>query len=211
MSEPRAWWLDKKVKKTLKALTENGFQTFLVATKGEALEKVLSLIPLNANVGIGGSITIREINLIEALRAKEHVIFEHWSQPEENQVEVMRKQLTSDVFVASCNAVTEDGKLINVDNVGNRVASIIFGPKKVILIVGVNKIVKDLDEGLKRIKNIAAPANAKRRRAKTPCTVTGECADCNSPQRICRVTTIIERKPPLTDITVILVGESLGY
>lgn len=211
MSELKEWLLDKKVKKTLKALTKNGFQAFFVATKNEALEKVLSLISLNANVGIGGSITLREINLIEVLKARGHIIFEHWSQSEENLADVMRKQLTSDVFVASCNAVAEDGKLINVDNVGNRVASIIFGPKKVILIVGVNKIVKDLDEGLKRIKNIAAPANAKRRGAKTPCTVTGECADCNSPERICRVTTIIERKPLLSDITVILVGESLGY
>lgn len=211
MSEVKEWLLDKKVKKVLKALTDNGFQAFFVDTRNEALEKILSLIPPNAKIGIGGSITIREINLIDILKGKGYIVFDHWSASGENLAYVMRKQLNSDVFVASCNAITEDGKIINVDNVGNRVASIIFGPKKVILVVGVNKIVKDLGEGLKRIKNIAAPANAKRRRAKTPCTATGECVNCNSPERICRVTAIIEKKPPLTDITIVLVGESLGY
>lgn len=211
MSELKAWLLDQKVKRTMKALAENGFHVLFVSTKDEALEKALSLVPSGATVGIGGSITLHEINLIEALTAKGCTIFEHWSQPEEKQQGIMRKQLTSDVFFASCNAVTEDGKLVNVDNVGNRVASIIFGPKKVILIVGVNKIVKNLNAGLRRIKNIAAPVNAKRRGSKTPCTITGECTDCKSPERICRVTAIIEKRPLLSDITIIIVGESLGY
>ena len=193
------------------ALEKNGFQTFFVPTKDKALDKVLSFIPSNANVGIGGSVTLREINLIEALTARGNTVFEHWSQPEENVTSIMRKQLNSDVFVASSNAVTEDGKLVNIDKAGNRVAAMIFGPKNVILVIGINKIVKDLEEGMRRLRNIAAPMNAKRRGDKTPCATTGICTDCETSDRVCRIITIMEKKPSRTDMTLILVGEELGF
>jgi len=211
MIEVKTWFADRRIQRTVAALGKNGFQTFLVSTKHEALDKVLSLIPSSAIVGIGGSVSIREINLIETLTARGNTVLEHWLQPEENVTTIMRKQLNSDVFVASSNAVTEDGKLINIDKAGNRVAAMIFGPKKVILIIGINKIVKDLEEGIRRVRNIAAPMNAKRRGDKTPCVTTGICTDCETPDRVCRVVTIMEKKPSRTDMTLIIVGEELGF
>jgi len=211
MHEAEIWHLDQKIQRTLAALEKNGFQTFFVETKSEALDKVLSLIPSNADVGVGGSVTIREINLIEALTARGNMVFQHWSQPEENVRAIMRKQLNSHVFVASSNAVTEDGKLVNIDKAGNRVAAMIFGPQKVIIVVGINKIVKNTDEGISRAKNVAGPMNARRRGDKTPCVTTGVCADCEAPDRLCRVITIMEKKPSRTDVSVILIGERLGF
>jgi len=211
MSEVKTWYTSQRIKRTLAALERNGFQTFFASTRGEALERVLSLIPSNAKVGIGGSVTLREINLIEALTARGNTVFQHWQQPEENVVTIMREQLSSDVFLASSNAVTEDGKLVNIDKAGNRVAAMIFGPQKVILVVGTNKIVKDVDEGIKRARNVAAPMNARRRGDKTPCVITGVCTDCDAQDRVCSVITIMEKKPSRSDVSVILVGEELGF
>lgn len=207
----KRWYADQKIRRTLAALKRNGFQTFFVSTRADALDKVLSLIPSNADVGIGGSVTIREINLIEALITRGNTVFQHWSQPEKDVPAIMRRQLNSDVFVASSNAVTEDGKLINIDKAGNRVAAMIFGPRKVILVVGINKIVKDIEEGIRRARNVAAPMNARRRMDKAPCATTGVCTDCEAPDRLCRVITIMEKNPSRTDLTVILVGEKLGF
>jgi len=211
MREVKLWHTSQRIQRTLAALEKNGFRTFFASTRSEALEKVLSLIPSNAKVGIGGSATLREINLIDALTARGNTIFQHWQQPEENVVDIMRKQLNSDVFLASSNAVTEDGKLVNIDKAGNRAAAMIFGPKKVILVVGMNKIVKDVDEGINRAKNVAAPMNARRRGDKTPCAITGVCTDCDAQDRVCNVITIMEKKPSRSDISVILVGEELGF
>lgn len=212
MHEAKIWYIDQKIQRTLTALKKNGFQTFFFATRRDACEKVLSLIPLNAVVGVGGSITIREINLIDSLSARGNTVVQHWLPPPgEDSVTTARKELGSDIFLTSSNAVTEDGKLINIDGTGNRVAAMIFGPRKVIVITGINKIVKDVAEGIQRVKNVAAPMNARRLNRQTPCTVTGVCTDCDSKNRICRVTTIMERKPNETDVTVILVGEELGF
>lgn len=211
MRKVKKWYADQKVRRTLAALERNGFQTFFVSTRAEALDKVLSLIPTHANVGIGGSVTLREIDLIDALASRGNTVFQHWSQPEENLRAIMMKQLNSDVFLASSNAVTEDGRLVNIDKAGNRVAAMIFGPRKVILVIGVNKIVKDLEEGILRARNVAAPMNARRRGDKTPCATTGVCTDCETPDRLCRVITIMEKKPSRTDVAVILVGEELGF
>ena len=211
MRKVKKWYADQKVRRTLAALERNGFQTFFVSTRAEALDKVLSLIPTHANVGIGGSVTLREIDLIDALASRGNTVFQHWSQPEENLRAIMMKQLNSDVFLASSNAVTEDGRLVNIDKAGNRVAAMIFGPRKVILVIGVNKIVKNLEEGILRARNVAAPMNARRRGDKTPCATTGVCTDCETPDRLCRVITIMEKKPSRTDVAVILVGEELGF
>jgi len=210
MREVETCHIDPKIQKTLAALERNGFQTFFASNRNEALEKVLSLIPPNAKVGIGGSVTLREINLVDILIRRGNTIFQHWQQPEENVATTMREQLNSDVFLASSNAVTEDGKLVNMDKAGNRVAAMIFGPRKVILVVGMNKIVKDTAEGIKRARNVAAPMNARRRGDRTPCATTGVCTDCDAQDRVCRVITIMEKKPSRSDISVILVGEELG-
>ncbi len=204
---------DKVLEETLTALSKNGFRVFFAKGKEEAKDTVLKLISPEESIGVGGSITIREIGLLEALEERGNKIFQHWIKglsPKEFS-EALNEEVKAEVFLTSSNAVTRDGKLVNKDMTGNRVSAMIFGPKKVIVVVGINKIVSDVNEALDRIRNIAAPLNAKRIGLKTPCAITGVCNDCDSPDRICRVTTIIEKCPSLTEMNVILVNEELGY
>lgn len=210
--EAKSWYLSVKAQKTLEALRKNGFQTVFAHTKQEALEKALAIIPPDAKVGIGGSVTIREIGLAEALVERGNAVVQHWEkEPGLDAKTVMRMELSSDIFLASSNAITEDGKLINIDGTGNRVGAMVFGPEKVLIIAGINKIVRDVGEGIRRVKNVAAPMNAKRLNKKTPCVRTGVCTECDAPDRICRITTIMERKPTRTEVIVMLVGEELGF
>jgi L-lactate utilization protein LutB len=206
MYEARHWYGEKVVEATLKNLNNNGFFAFYAPSKDEALRRVLGMIPADARVGVGGSVTIREIGLIEALVQRGNPVADHWRSglSEEQLKEVRRSQLTSDVFLSSSNAVTMDGKLLNADGTGNRVAAMIFGPRKVIIVAGVNKIVKDVDEGLRRIRNVAAPMNAKRLGYRSPCGLTGTCAEdrCERPERLCHIITILERRPNETDTSV---------
>jgi hypothetical protein len=147
------------------------------------------------------------------LEAQGHTVYNHWKPglSKEDNLEMRKSQMTSDLFLSSTNAVTLNGELVNIDGIGNRVNSINFGPGKVILVAGCNKIVEDVQEGIHRIKNVAAPLNARRLNMDIPCAKVGKCVDCNSPNRICRIIVIHERRPQLTDLLVILVGEELGY
>jgi L-lactate utilization protein LutC len=203
--------------KTKEALEKNQFKVLVASSKKDAVDKILGLIPLDAKVGVGGSMTIRELGLIEALTRRGNRVVHHWLPdiPVSDWLPFMMEAHNSDVFLCSSNAVTEDGKLVNIDSTGNRVASMIFGPKKVIVIAGKNKIVKDVDEGLKRLKEVAGPLNAKRHNLiELPCVTTGLCTDCDSPKRICRVITIMEKAPNRVrgpNITVVLVAEKLGF
>ncbi len=195
-------------------LIQNGFQAGFAETAASAREMVLGMISPGAPVGVGGSVTIRQLNLIETLRARGHEVYDHWKEglsPEEIR-ETKLRHITSPFFLTSTNALTRDGKLVNIDNTGNRVAAMAFGPEHVIVVAGKNKIVAGLDEALDRIKTKVAPVNASRRQDKTPCAATGKCQDCKSPGRICRVTTILERKTKgVGTFSVIIVGETLGY
>jgi len=153
LSEAKTWYQKLRINRTVEALKENGFDVLTSSSGVEALEKVLALIPLESLVGISGSVTLREIGLPEALRRRGNRVADHWmaresgAAPEEVR-ETVRLHPISDVFVASSNAVTEEGELVNTDGGGQRVASMIFGPKKVILVVGSNKIVGTVEEGL---------------------------------------------------------------
>lgn len=213
MEEVKEWYIDEMLLRTVASLERNGFKTMRVSNRKEALQWLLSSIPTEAKVGVGGSVTLRDIGVVEALRQRGNTIYEHWKPglSSDERREVMRNQLTCDVFLASSNAVTERGELVNIDNSGNRVASMIYGPGQVILTVGVNKIVKDLAAGLERVRNVAAPMDCKRIGRKTPCVKTGKCEDCDSPDRICRTLTIIERLPSRSRITILLVKEPLGF
>jgi len=203
--------------KASEALKRNQFRVLVASSKKDAVDKVLGLIPLDAKVGVGGSMTIRELGLIEALTQRGNPVVHHW-QPDisvSDWFPFMMEAHSSDVFLCSSNAVTEDGKLVNIDSSGNRVASMMFGPKKVIVIAGKNKIVKDVCAGLERLKRVAGPLNAKRHNLdELPCVATGACTDCDSPKRICRVITIMERAPNRVrdpNITVVLVAKKLGF
>jgi hypothetical protein len=154
------------------------------------------------------------MGLLEVLEKRGHEVFNHWKEglSKEDRQAATKKQQRADFFVTSTNALTQDGKLVNVDATGNRVTSMIFGPGKVIVVTGVNKIVRNLNQGMARIKKVVAPQNCRRRKDPTPCAQDLVCHDCDTPARLCRVTTIIERRPwGVGEFTVILVGEELGY
>ncbi|HXZ34865.1 MAG TPA: lactate utilization protein [Thermodesulfobacteriota bacterium] len=202
------------IARVVESLKKNEMEAVYFSTVAEAKNEVLRRIPLGAKVGIGGSITLREMGIPEVLEKKGHEVYDHWREglSKEKRQEVGKKHQRADVFLTSTNALTLDGKLINVDATGNRVSSMIFGPEKVVVISGVNKIVRNLSEGLARIKKVAAPRNCQRRKDPTPCAQDLICRNCNTPARLCRVTTIIERRPwGIKDFSVILVGEELGY
>jgi L-lactate utilization protein LutB len=163
-------------------------------------------------VGVGGSITLAQVGLFDALKNRKIQLI--WpfqqAQTDEERLQLFRRSFSADVFLSSANAVTEDGKLFNVDASGNRVGPTLIGPKKTIIVTGVNKIVKDLEAAEKRVREWVAPQNAKRLNRKTPCVETGVCEDCSSPDRICNIYVALAKKPARIEMVVIMVGENLG-
>jgi L-lactate utilization protein LutB len=209
--------LNRIVDETLEALKQNGFRPVYVANRKEALQRILEEIPFEATVGAGDSLTLKEIGVFEELKRRGFKLFWPFDEKvaKEERRNIARKALLTDVFLSGSNALTMDGKIVNVDATGNRVAGMVFGPKKAIIVVGVNKIVKNVEEALERIRKVAAPLNAKRIREERgwellPCVEAGECVDCNVENRICNITAIIEKKPRAIDIAIIIVGEKLG-
>jgi hypothetical protein len=196
-------------------LKANNFEAKSADNGNEAVKLILDLIPEDAQVGVGDSATIRQISILDELMKRGSKIINPFTDEflidkPGLRGEVQRKALGSDVFITSSNAITLDGKIVNVDMVGNRVTGMIFGPKRVIIIVGKNKIVNNVDEALYRIKNVIAPYHAWRKRFNTPCATTRVCCDCDSPQRICNVTAILNKKPRRIESTVVVIDENLG-
>jgi len=213
MDPIKQWWVEEKAKKAIEKLVAHEFKAIYLKTKEEVVQEVWKHITPKQRIGVGGSLTVRELGILEKLEAEGYTLYNHWKPglSKENNLEIRKSQMTSDLFLSSANAITLNGELVNIDMIGNRVNSTNFGPGKVILVVGYNKIVEDVQEAIKRIKNVAAPLNARRLNIDVPCAKAGKCVDCNSPNRICRVIVIHERKPSLTDILIILVGEELGF
>ena len=206
-----------ELEETLKNLRANGFDARIAKNRAEAKELLLSAISKGAVVGVGDSATVRQLGIIEGLEKLGFQVLNPFTRelttdPAKTAIRdnISRQLFSCDVIIAGTNAVTTDGKLANIDAVGNRVASMIFGPRKVFIIAGRNKIVTDVEEALQRIKNVIAPFHARTKKFATPCAQTGKCSDCSAPQRICSVTTIMERRPWRTDISIILVDEDLG-
>ncbi|MDN5343924.1 MAG: hypothetical protein PWQ18_35 [Clostridia bacterium] len=213
-SQSRDWRNGQIGQKVRDALQKRGFQASYVMTAREAREQVLSLIPTGATVGIGGSVTIRSLGVVEELKVRGHEIYDHWATgvTAEENLAVRRRQLTCDVFLTGCNAITLDGRLINIDFTGNRVAAMIFGPRRTIMVTGINKVVPDVEAGIRRIKDVATPLNSHRRQWGKACAVAGHCVNCNLSDKSCRVTTIIEMCPRGNpDFHIIIVGAELGY
>ncbi len=213
MDPIKEWWIEERCKRAVEKLEAHEFKALYVKDRETAVTEVLKQVGPPQRVGIGGSVTIRELGILERLEAQGHSLYNHWKSglSKEATLEARKSQMTSDCFVSSVNAITLNGELVNIDGIGNRVNSIHFGPGKVVLIAGFNKIVEDVQEAIKRIKNVSAPLNARRLNLDVPCARLGRCVDCNSPNRICRIVSILERRPSLTDILVILVGEELGF
>jgi len=205
------------MRKALDNLIANNFAIHFAESSEVACRIILDVISKDVVVGIGDSATVRQIGILKKLEKARIKILNPFSRKlttdpnkREMRYKISREIFTSDVLITGTNAVTVDGKLVNMDAVGNRVAAMIFGPKKVIIAIGRNKIVKDAEEALHRIKNVIAPHHAKTKDFGTPCAQTGKCSDCSSKHRICNVTTIIEKRPWQTDITIIVIDEDLG-
>jgi len=207
-------WLDRKTaERCLKNLKRNGFDARLVPTPEAGCREILDLISEFDTFGFGGSETIRQIGILAELIGMGKTIHDHWHAdlgPDEVQAARLA-QGRCDCFLCSANAISAGGEIVNVDGIGNRVTAMTYGPRKVIIAAGINKIVPGLDQALERVRRVAGPMRARSLGMDTPCAQTGECADCHSPQRICRITTILHRCPMQTDISVILIGRDLGY
>lgn len=203
----------KRVQKTIENLEKNNMQGYFVEDKKEALEKVKELLHKGDVVAVGGSMTLFEIGAIDLLRNGDYEFLDRYAEnmDVEGRNEVFRKSFFADGYLVSSNAITEQGELYNVDGTGNRVAAMLYGPKKVIVVVGINKLVVDLEEAIKRVKSIASPANNVRLGNINPCAKIGYCSDCTSPNRICNEYTVIKRQGIPNRIHVIIVNEELGY
>ena len=215
MREAERDYYRKKVPKILDELNKKEYEACFFETAEEARRFIIDQIKEGELVGTGGSVTLREdLGLVEALREKGNTVVDHWEDEGsyEKRIELKRKHREVDVFLSSANAITEEGIIVNLDGGGNRVASTCSGPKRVILVAGLNKLVKTTDDAISRTRNKAAPINAVRKSLKTPCAETGVCIDCDSPGRICAALLILLKKPMDIDtFTVILVNEEMGY
>lgn len=207
-------WLNrKKGERCISSLKKHGFDAHFIEDLESAKLLVYDLAKSYASFGFGGSDTTRKLGVLEKLKASGKTIHDHW-EPDISKAKdrkIRMNQLTCDCFFCSANAISETGEIINVDGIGNRTSAMCFGPEKVIIVAGINKITPDLDAAIKRVHEVAAPMRAKSLNMKTPCAETGVCNDCNTPQRICRITTIVHRKPMLTDVSVVIINKNLGF
>ncbi|KEI03175.1 lactate utilization protein [Clostridium botulinum] len=215
MNKSKKWYYECKAKKTVKKLLEKKFDAMYVNSLQQAKDEVLKCIEKGASVAMGGSVTLNEMDMINIIRNGEYKFFDRFNPnlTFKEEVEVYRQGMLADYFITSTNAITENGELVNIDCTGNRAASMIFGPKKVIIVAGFNKIVENLDDALKRLKKIA-PMNCKRLKGHnvTPCVQIGECTDCDIKQRMCNYISIVEHGGKFDGrFKVIIVGEEIGF
>lgn len=196
--------------KTRKALESKGFTVSAFESAAEAAEYLNAKID-GTTVGFGGSVTLKQLGMFEQLSAH-NTVYSHWNVPSGmNPGEVLAKAMGTECYVCSANGISETGEIVNIDGTGNRVASSIFGHKRVFIVAGKNKIAADFEGAMWRARNIAAPLNAKRLKKNTPCAVDGKCHDCNSPDCICSVISILRRPTGGTKAEVVLINEELGY
>jgi L-lactate utilization protein LutB len=162
-------------------------------------------------VAMGGSVTLQELGVYELLKERGHEVLWHWKVPREEADALRRDAMAADVYMTSSNAVIEDGRLLNIDGTGNRVAAMFFGPPRVIVIAGRNKLAPDYPAALERIQTVACPRNAERLKRDVPCRYTGKCQDCRSPERMCQITVSIANRLDGRRLEVWLVNQELGY
>ncbi len=207
------WTAEKKCLKVVENLSKKHFTAVYCPKAADAAEYIMEHAENAKSVGFGGSLSVADLKLTSRLAEQGKEILNHGfpDLTPEQKMNTMKRQQTCDLFLSGTNAVTLDGCLVNIDGNGNRVAAMIYGPTTVIVVAGRNKIVEgDVADAIRRIKDKSAPPNAMRLGKQTPCATTGFCCDCDSPQRICHVTTIIDSKPSLTDFHVLVVNEDMG-
>lgn len=212
MSAPKELYYEKNAQALVKNLRSRHFEAYYCSDKETALQKVLSLIPEGACVGWGGATTAAELGVLDAVKNGPYTTLDRETAktPEERNA-IMAKCQSADVFLTGANALSVDGQMVNIDGIGNRVASIIYGPKSVIVMAGMNKVCEDLASAVRRARTVAAPTNQQRFQGNTPCTATGSCGDCKSEECICNQIVITRHCRPAGRIKVVLVGEELGF
>lgn len=212
MNTSKKLYYEKRGKLLVKNLKSRHFDAYYCDNAQEALEKALDLIPEGASIGWGGTVSATQIGLLDAIRQGNYQAIDRDScQTPEEKEEAARKALFADVFITGANAMSIDGQMVSIDGTGNRVAAIIYGPKKVIVITGMNKVCDTLDEAIRRARTVASPMNMQRFLRDTPCAVTGTCADCKSEACICNQILVTRHCRPIGRIQYIVVGEDLGY
>ncbi len=212
--ELNSWTHEQKCRKAVASLDKNGFTALYCATPQDAAEYIINEAADAVTIGFGGSMSVVSLGVEQLLREQGKEILNHGNPAlsRDERLEIMRRQLTCDLFLSGSNALTLNGELVNIDATGNRVGAMLFGPRKVIVVAGRNKLVDGTpQDAIVRVKAWATPPNAKRLNFKTPCSSTGFCSNCNSPDRLCRATTIIDRKPRFTDLHVLVVNAELGF
>jgi len=211
MTAPKELYYEKRGKILVKNLQNRHFDACYCATREEALKKALEWIPEGATVGWGGAMSAQQIGLMDAVNNGPYEAYDRDKcATAEERTELMYQCLRADVFLTGANGMSLDGQMVNIDGTGNRVAAIAFGPKTVLVIVGMNKVMDTLEEAVRRARTVAAPANQQRFGLENPCTVTGSCADCKSASCICNQIIITRHCRPQGRIKFVLVGEDLG-
>ena len=209
----KRWLGEKQGEICVSHLIKHRFDAHFVQNTRLAVEQILQMTAPFENFGFGGSDTLNALGIKNILIEQGKTLYDHNQDglSAETRLDYRKKQLNCDCFLSSANALSLTGEIVNVDGIGNRTSAMTFGPRKVIVVAGVNKIATDLESAIRRVREVAAPMRAKSLGVDTPCALTGRCTDCNSPMRICNITAILHRKPMLTDISVIVVNEELGY
>ena len=212
MTEQMKKYYEKRGQILVKNLKSRHFDAFYCPDAASALEKALELIPEGASVGWGGALSAQQIGLIDAVKKGNYAAIDRDAAktPEERNA-LLKRCLTADVFLSGANALSLDGEMVNIDGTGNRVAAIVYGPETVLVIAGMNKVCDTLDDAVTRARTVAAPMNKQRFPFKTPCEVTGACADCKSDDCICNQILITRNCRHAGRIKFILVGEELGF
>ena len=203
---------ERLAQKMIKNLERRHFEAYYCKTSAEAVEQAVSLIPEGSSISWGGSMSIRDIGLTTRLKEGNYQVYDRDDvTTEEDKIATYRKAFECDFYLASANAISEDGVIVSIDGNGNRVAAITWGPKRVIFIVGLNKVAQNVEAALARARSTASPINAARFDIQTPCQIDGVCHNCNSPQSICNYIHFLRNSHPAKRHIVILVGENLGY
>ena len=203
---------DKRGEVLVKNLQKRHFEAYYCATKEDALKQVLALIPEGSSVGWGGAISAAQVGVQEAVKAGNYTVIDRdaFSDPAE-KLRCMRECFNADFFITGANALSLDGQMVNIDGNGNRVGMIVYGPKNIIVVAGMNKVCATLEDAVKRARNVAAPMNQQRFGLPNPCTCTGSCADCLTETSICNQILITRNCKPTGRIKFVLVGEELGF
>lgn len=211
MTQMEKAYFEKRGQILVKNLRNRHFDAWYCDTKEDALAKVLELIPEGAKIGWGGVLSAQQIGLFDALRSGNYDLLDRdLCKTQEERERMMKNALFSDVFLTGANGLSLDGQMVNIDGTGNRVGAIIYGPKKVIVIAGMNKVCDTLEEAVKRAREVAAPLNMMRFMKDTPCAATGKCGDCKAEGCICNQIVITRHCRPVGRIQFVLVGEQLG-